>query len=217
MVEQAERKALIVVGLGNPGREYQRTRHNIGFMVVQAFAQSKGLALREDSRWPGIMAKGMSKETELHLLLPTTYMNESGRAVQRYLAYYKMAPAGLLVIADDVALDFGVLRLRPGGGTGGHNGLKSIQAHLSTSEFGRLRMGIGDRLHGELADYVLAEFSKEEQEGLADVIHRGVAVIEDLLASDFQSVMKRVNTREKASKDDPEDRQEKSDKSAQEN
>ena len=160
----------------------------------------------------------MLRDTELHLLLPTTYMNESGRAVQRYLAYYKMTTASLLVIADDVALDFGVLRLRPGGGTGGHNGLKSIQTHLSTPDFGRLRMGIGDRLHGELADYVLAEFSAEEQGQLGEFIQKGMSTVEELLVSDLQTVMKRVNTREKSSKDDQQqDRLEKSDKSAQEN
>ncbi len=200
MTEQSDRRQWVIVGLGNPGRKYESTRHNIGFMVLQTLAKSKGWHLKEDSRWPGWTGKGSAAEADIHLLMPTTYMNESGRAVQRYLAYYKLAPVTLLVVYDDVDLDFGTLRLRPGGSAGGHNGLKSIQAHLGTSGYKRLRMGIGDREHGELADYVLAEFSKEEQEELSGFIQRGVAVIEQLIGSDIHTVMNRVNARKKSEK-----------------
>ncbi len=218
MQEQGERKVHVIVGLGNPGKQYERTRHNIGFMVVQALASSKGLVWREDSRWPGIATKTTTADADLYLLMPTTYMNESGRAVQRYLSYYKVTPASLLVVTDDVALDFGATRLRPNGGTGGHNGLKSIQAILGTQEFARLRMGIGDREHGDLADYVLADFTKEEQEHLEGFIQKGIQVLEDVLRNGVPVVMNNANTRKKASPGQPEEQIKKqNDESAQEN
>lgn len=198
MEEPNDNKTWVIVGLGNPGRKYERTRHNIGFMVVQELAKGRQWALKEDSRWPGIAGKGNVADTNVHLLMPTTYMNESGRAIQRYLAYYKLSTVHLLVVHDDVDLEFGVVRLRPGGGAGGHNGLKSITAYLGSPGYKRLRMGISDREHGDLADYVLSEFSSEEQGQLGSFIKQGVDVIEELFRSDLHTVMNRVNARKKA-------------------
>lgn len=212
MADQGERRTLVIVGLGNPGKKYENTRHNIGFMVIQMLAQAKGWTLKDDSRWPGRAGKGSTTTANIHLLMPTTYMNLSGQAVQHYLAYYKINPASLLVVHDDVDLDYGTLRLRPGGGPGGHNGLKSIQAHLGISGYKRLRMGIGDREHGDLADYVLAEFTRDEQGQLGDFIQRGVAVIEELFSNELQTVMGRVNIRKKSEK-----LKEQSDEKSQEN
>lgn len=213
-MEQDDRRAWVLIGLGNPGRRYQSTRHNIGFMVVQAFAKAKGWTLKEDSRWPGLGGKGRINAADVLLLMPTTYMNESGQAVRRFLDYYKMPVASLLVVHDDIDLDYGTLKVRPGGGTGGHNGLKSIQAHLGVAGFKRLRMGIGDREHGDLADHVLADFTKDEQEQLGGFIQKSVTVIEELLCSDIHMVMNRVNAKKKA----PEQKlKEQCDESAQEN
>lgn len=198
MTDQDNKKTFMVVGLGNPGKKYERTRHNIGFMVVQELAKAKQWSLKEDSRWPGIAGKGSLGDVSVHLLMPTTYMNESGRAIQRYLAYHKLTPAHLIVVYDDIDVDFGVLKLRPAGSAGGHNGLKSIQGYLGTTGYKRVRMGIGDREHGDLADYVLSEFNGEEQSQLNTFLAQGTQAIEELLRSDIHTLMNRVNVRKKA-------------------
>ncbi len=201
MVERDSKHRWLIVGLGNPGRKYQDTRHNIGFTVVEALARARGWTLKEDNRWPGVVGKGFGPTGDIHLLMPTTFMNDSGRAVQRYLSYHRILPGELLVIHDDIALDYGVLRLRPSGGTGGHNGIKSIQACLGISGFKRLRLGIGDREHGDLADYVLAEFSKEETELLGGFVQRALVVIDALVqGKELHSVMNQVNIRKKPQK-----------------
>lgn len=187
---QEQNSILVVVGLGNPGLRYQNTRHNIGFISAQSLAKRVNISLKLEARWPGISGKS----SQLHILMPTTYMNESGLAVKQYLAYYKLSPAHLLVVYDDVDLDFGTLRLRPGGGSGGHNGLKSISHHLATCQYSRLRMGIGER-KGDLADYVLSPFSDTEQLQLSAFVKSSVDVVEDLTSSNLQAVMKKINSK----------------------
>lgn len=201
MVEREHKHRWLIVGLGNPGRTYQDTRHNIGYKVIESLAKANRWTLKDDNRWPGVVGKGFCPTGDVHLLLPSTYMNDSGQAVQRYLSYHRILPGELLVVHDDIALDYGVLRLRPGGGTGGHNGIKSIQACLGISGFKRLRLGIGDREHGDLADYVLAEFSKEETELLGGFIQKAITVIDTLLqGQDLHTVMNQVNIRKKPQK-----------------
>ncbi len=195
MVEQ-ELQTQLVVGLGNPGSRYVGTRHNIGFLVLQRLAQMKGLTLKEESRWPGFSAKGRTSTGMIHLLLPTTYMNESGRALQRYLSYFKLRPTQVIVVVDDVAQPFGQLRVRAKGSAGGHNGLKSIQAHLGTNIYRRIKMGIGAQRPGQdLADYVLAKFTAKELSDLEVFLDRGAQVAGRLLEEDVEDVMNAVNVR----------------------
>ncbi len=195
MTEQTQHTQ-VVVGLGNPGQKYSGTRHNIGFMVAQEFARRRNITLKEESRWPGLAAKGHTPEGTVHVLLPTTYMNESGRAVQRYLSYYKLTPSNVVVVTDDVAQPFGQLRIRAKGSAGGHNGLKSLQAHLGTTEYRRLKMGIGAQRPGQdLADYVLAKFTGQELDELERFIDGGANTVERLLREDVEDVMNAVNTR----------------------
>lgn len=185
---------LVFVGLGNPGRKYAKTRHNLGFLVVEQLASSLGWPLIDDKRFKAKTSKGRLNEAEVHLLLPQTYMNESGWSVRQYLDYYQLEAGQLVVVADDTALKFGHLRLRRQGSAGGHNGLKSIIAHLGLQEFSRLRMGIGSQpVEQSLADYVLSDFSAEEAVGLDEFVKRGAAILKSLTAESIAKVMNRVN------------------------
>ena len=157
----------LVVGLGNPGRKYEPTRHNIGFMVVDALAARLGATAWRDEQRAAVARVRVDDHT-LVLAKPQTFMNESGQSVRSLAAYYKIVPAQILVVADDLDLPFGRLRLRPHGSPGGHNGLRSIINQLGTQEFPRLRMGIGRPARGEPIDYVLSPFEPAER---ADLPH----------------------------------------------
>lgn len=191
----AERK-IVFVGLGNPGKKYANTRHNYGFKVVEALAGTLGLVLHENKHYHAMTAKGRVQETEVHLLLPLTFMNASGQAVRQYLDYYKLMPRQIVVVCDDTALEFGQLRLRPQGSSGGHNGLRSVALHLGTERFARLRMGIGSKSGSQpLADYVLSDFSAEEKTLLDEYIKEGADALQSLITETIARVMGRVNTK----------------------
>lgn len=197
---QAETQSILFVGLGNPGPNYEMTRHNIGYLVVQAFAQRLGWSLKEDRRFNARVAKGINEDKTIHLLLPLTFMNLSGTAVRRYVDYYKISLNHLVVVTDDIALPFGQPRLKLMGSAGGHNGLKSIEAHLGTSHYMRLRMGIGHPGEKVLADYVLDEFSSEDKQALPTFIDSGVGILQRLLKENPSQVMNAVNTVPKQAK-----------------
>ncbi|MCC5831892.1 MAG: aminoacyl-tRNA hydrolase [Chlamydiales bacterium] len=165
----------LIVGLGNPGLKYEKTRHNLGFMVVQALAEKQGLPFKRGWRIKGKIAGGVIGGKKVHILMPSTYMNLSGEAVRKCLGYYRIPLQNLLVVVDDVYLKLGTMRLREKGSPGGHNGLKSIEAHLRTQEYSRLRMGVGGESLSEsvLEAYVLGNFNTEEQKILPDVIEAG--------------------------------------------
>ncbi len=185
----------LVVGLGNPGKEYERTRHNLGFLVIERLAEEWGIPLKKERKFLGWMGRGKVGERDLILLMPTTYMNESGRAVQKVCHYYQLAPNEVAVIADDAALPFEELRLRGGGSSGGHNGLKSIEQALGTQNYVRLRMGVGHR--GELTSHVLGPFNREEGEALPALLQRGAEVVVRLAKEPLELVMNDVNRKEK--------------------
>ncbi len=180
---------LVVVGLGNPGKEYEKTRHNIGFMVLQALADDLAITFRKEDRFEGYRAK----TSGLELLLPTTYMNESGRAVQKLLRYFQIATSKVLVVVDDMDLPFGQLRLKAFGGSGGHNGIKSLEEHLGTNQFARLRIGIGRPTLGSQSNYVLGGFNQEEAKMLPKVIEDALIGLKRLLVEDFSKVASDVN------------------------
>lgn len=187
-------QSLAIIGLGNPGRKYAYTRHNLGFMVVEELARQLDLSFKADSSLNSLIAKGRSSGRAVDLLLPQTFMNESGWSVRRYLDYYKMAAAQIIVVCDDTALKFGQLRLRSEGSSGGHNGLKSISVHLGTHEFIRLKMGVGSKEVGQpLADYVLSNFNSAEMAVLDEFIKKGAAALKLLMTEPLTQVMNRVN------------------------
>jgi PTH1 family peptidyl-tRNA hydrolase len=185
----------LFVGLGNPGKKYEMTRHNIGFMVVKAMGTSLGWEFREKKYCQAWVAKGEFQGKTIHLMMPSTFMNESGLAVRRYMEDIKLEPHDLLVIVDDIALPYGELRLRSEGSAGGHNGLKSIEAHLGTRHYARLRIGIGHHGEVDLADYVLDKFTSDEQRTLPECVQRGTQVINQLVGQNITDVMKIVNTK----------------------
>lgn len=184
----------VIVGLGNPGREYTLTRHNIGYLIVQALARTLEWNFKVEKQFNAEVAKGKVKEETLHLVLPLTYMNESGYAARRYLDYYKLGPKDLIIVTDDVALPFGHLRIRTTGSDGGHNGLKSIQEHLHTQHYTRLRVGIGQKLAGQdLKEYVLDPFSKKELSQLPLLVDQGASILIRMVLEGIAPVMNSVN------------------------
>ena len=163
----------LIVGLGNPGREYETTRHNVGFRWVDELARLQKLSFKSEAKFHGLIARGQLHGHEVLLLKPQTFMNVSGRSVGALAQFYKIAPGEMLMVHDELDLPPGVARLKMGGGHGGHNGLKDIIAHLGTKEFWRLRLGIGhpgDR--DVVADYVLHDPSREERELIEDAMQQ---------------------------------------------
>jgi PTH1 family peptidyl-tRNA hydrolase len=184
---------LLIAGLGNPGRRYEDTRHNIGFMVVDELASREREAFRA-GRGEYLLCRLKLGGREVLLQKPLTYMNLSGSAVLHALNYFKMTGDALLVIADDIHLPFGSLRFRSQGSDGGHNGLSSVIASLGTPEFARLRIGVGnDYAKGDQADFVLATFSAEERSRLNEIIERAANGVSDFIERGIDSAMNRYN------------------------
>ena len=185
---------LLVVGLGNPGREYARNRHNAGWMVVDELARRHGGSWK--SKFNGQLAEIRLEGHKLALLKPETYMNDSGRSVSAAAAFFKVAADAVLVVHDEGDFDLGRLELKYGGGLGGHNGLRSIAQHLKTQDFLRLRIGVGRPERGDprpLADYVLANFEPhDDAEGL---VARAAEAVEQLDADGLERAQARVNRR----------------------
>ncbi|MEE3329871.1 MAG: aminoacyl-tRNA hydrolase [Myxococcota bacterium] len=194
----------LVVGLGNPGLNYVGTRHNVGFVVARVLADRWTLELRESSH-RGDFATGQTHGADVGVLLPSTFMNASGEAVLSVVNSYPVAHATeLLVIYDDLDLPFGRLRLRAGGGCGGHRGMESIAAELGGEEFARLRFGIGRPQGGaDVVEYVLAPFAEEEAGALRGHVERAADAVEAMMFSDPASAMGQFNRPDPA--DDSED------------
>jgi len=183
----------LIVGLGNPGPRYERTRHNAGFQLVAALAAAHGIGLTQE-RHGAIVGDGRIAGRRSLLALPQTFMNRSGEPVRRLLSFSGVDPGSLVVVHDDMDLPLGRLRLRRGGGAGGHRGVASILQHLDGSEFVRLRIGVGRPPAGVPAEaYVLQEFAAGERETLRESVVRGVAAIETLLAGGLEAAMNSCN------------------------
>ncbi|MEW5943497.1 MAG: aminoacyl-tRNA hydrolase [Pseudomonadota bacterium] len=188
----------LIVGLGNPGREYEATRHNVGCWWVDALVAQEKAQLRPESRFHGLAVRISHAARELWLLEPQTFMNHSGRSVATLAAYYKIAPEEILVVHDELDLPPGSVRLKKGGGHGGHNGLKDIVAHLKTPEFWRLRLGIGHPgERSEVSNYVLSAPRREEQVAIEDTIRQSLMLLPQLLDGDFSAVMLKLHTKPK--------------------
>ncbi len=177
------------MGLGNPGAEYNGTRHNVGFAVVDRLASEWGLAWQHEKAWHALRIKG----EKAILVKPTSYMNRSGEPLQAIAQFYKIAPAEILVVLDDMALELGRLRLRPDGGTGGHNGLESIIVQFGTEEIPRLRVGIGAAPARGAVDYVLGRFFEEERPLVEKTISRAADAVKCAIDNGLLSAMNQFN------------------------
>jgi len=188
----------LIAGLGNPGRKYERDRHNAGFQFVQRLAERCGAALRADAKFHGIVGRITAPAGEVWVLMPQTYMNESGRSVAQLARFYKIEPGEILVVHDELDFAPGTVKLKLGGGVAGHNGLKDVHAALGTQAFWRLRIGIGhpgDR--DAVADYVLRPPRPEERALLDDAIERALDVAPLILADDLNGAMHKLHTKSK--------------------
>jgi PTH1 family peptidyl-tRNA hydrolase len=190
--EQASTLDLLVAGLGNPGRDYARTRHNVGWMVVDELAGRHESSFR--GKFSGRLAEIRFEGLRLALLEPETYMNESGRSIGAAVRFFKVAPEALLVVHDDVDLEEGRLQARLGGGLAGHNGLRSIAQALGTQDFSRLRIGVGRPGRGDprpISDYVLSEFGPET--GVGALVSRAADAVETVAREGLEPTQQRFN------------------------
>ncbi len=190
--EQSQQIRLIA-GLGNPGARYARSRHNIGFMIADRFAQSHEMKFLR-RRFNAEVAEGEVAAKRVMVTKPLTFMNSSGDAVAKFFSFYKVAPQDLLVIYDDLDLPLGKLRLRPRGSAGGHHGMESIIARIGTTDFPRLRVGIGRPNPDADVDHVLGEFDEDEFRVMNETLERGVQAIDVWLADGLAPAMNKYNT-----------------------
>ncbi len=180
----------LVAGLGNPGPEYAGHRHNVGFRVLDVLARRLGAGFR--SKFHGEFAQVEARGQKIALLKPMQFMNLSGHAVRDAARFFQIGPADVLVVHDELDLDFGVVRLKLGGGAAGHNGLRSVTESLATPDFARVRFGIG-RPRGKGADYVLSDFARPEREALPDLLDSAADAIELALEKGVRLAMNQVN------------------------
>jgi PTH1 family peptidyl-tRNA hydrolase len=193
-LEEKTPQIRLIAGLGNPGQEYEQTRHNIGFLVVDRLAAQFGSTWEKSSKWDAISAKC----GEVILVKPMTYMNRSGGPLGAIGRFYKIEPAEILIVLDDLALPLGRLRLRARGGAGGHNGLESILAQFGTEEIPRLRIGIGAAPRDDSVDYVLSRFFDEEKALVASTIDRATEAVKWAIDKGLVSAMNNFNQAEES-------------------
>jgi peptidyl-tRNA hydrolase len=193
-VQEETGKMVIIVGLGNPKKEYENTRHNVGFMAIDALAEKYNISVL-DCRHKALIGKGVINGYKVVLVKPLTYMNLSGEAVRAVIDYYKAdAESELIVIYDDVSLDVGQLRIRKKGSAGGHNGIKNIIAQLGHDVFLRIKIGVGEKPKGyDLADYVLGHFSKEELAVMQESLCKVDGAVNLMLAGEVDQAMNDYN------------------------
>ncbi|MDX1824882.1 MAG: aminoacyl-tRNA hydrolase [Thiohalomonadales bacterium] len=185
----------LIVGLGNPGTKYEQTRHNVGFVFVDELARSKGANWKLENKFHGEVCKLSLAGNEVWLLKPNTYMNLSGKSVAALARFYKIAPESILVVHDELDIPPGQLRLKQGGGHGGHNGLRDIVAQMGSREFLRLRVGIGHPGDSrDVTNYVLGKASPEDQKHIDTAIDEAMRTLPQVMEGDMQPAMNRLHS-----------------------
>lgn len=184
----------LIVGLGNMGDQYEGTRHNAGFEVVDALADALDIPVQR-LKFKALTNTAVISGEKVLLMKPVTYMNLSGEAVEPAAAFYKVSPGHILVISDEVALPPGKLRVRPSGSAGGHNGLKNIIAHLHTEDFPRVRIGVGQKPHPDydMADWVLGKPQGEDRKAMDEAVKRAAQAVEEIIKNGVPSAMNKFN------------------------
>lgn len=192
----------LIIGLGNPGKEYEETRHNVGFKALDAIAIKFNINIT-DKKFRAFCGSGIISGEKVLLIKPQTYMNLSGESVRKAMDFFKLSNEDIVIIYDDISLAPGQLRIRKKGSAGGHNGIKSIISHVGSEEFLRIKVGVGDKPAGrDLADYVLGKISGNEQGLMRDAYSDIVDAIELILNSDIDVAMNRFNKKNKAAKEE---------------
>lgn len=181
----------LIVGLGNKGNEYENTRHNIGFMVLDKFLENKNLVPKQ--KFDGIYYELNNNEEKIFLLKPQKYINLSGEVIKKYVDYYKIPIENILIVQDDLDTPVGSIKIKPSGGSGGHNGLKDIESNLKTKNYKRIKLGISNIKSMDTKDYVLGKFSKEDQKIIDFSINKTVDILNDYLVLDFEKLMNKYN------------------------
>ena len=182
----------LIVGLGNPGKEYENTRHNIGFMVLDRFVDKHNIS-NEKKKFSGIYYEFNLNNEKYILLKPQKYMNLSGEVVRDFVNFFKIDISDILVISDDLDMECGKIKLKLTGSCGGHNGLRNIEEHLNTKDYKRLKIGIANNKLMDTKDYVLGKFTKEEKELLEESIEKGTKIIEEFSTVKFDNIMNKYN------------------------
>lgn len=191
--QQGDKIMKLIVGLGNPTKKYENTRHNVGFDVIDYIAKEYNIGV-DEAKHKGLYGKGKIEGQSVILLKPMTYMNLSGESVVAVANYFKILPEDIIVVYDDINLDVGKLRIREKGSAGGHNGIKNIIAHLGTQEFPRVRVGVGMKPPKmDLADYVLSHFSKQEKETLDAAYDNACKAVALMVMDDISKAMNDFN------------------------
>ena len=191
--KEDDRVMYIIAGLGNPTREYEKTRHNVGFEVIDVLADMLGTTV-EEKKFKGCYGRGIIGGEKVLLLKPQTFMNLSGESIRAASDFYKVDPEHIIIIYDYISLDVGQLRIRKKGSAGGHNGIKNIIAHLGTQEFPRIKVGVGDKPKKmDLADYVLSRFSKEDRAAMEDAFKAAAKAVEVMITEGMDTAMNQFN------------------------
>lgn len=188
----------IIAGLGNPGRKYENTRHNIGFIALDLLAERNDIKINK-IKHKALVGEGRISGQKVLLVKPQTYMNLSGQSLQEVMAYYKEEIEKLVVIYDDIDIPMGTVRIRKKGSAGTHNGMRSVVQCLSSDQFPRIRIGLGDGRKGELKDFVIGGFSKEEKAPLEEAVRRAVLAAECIVEKGIDKAMNEYNVRQKTS------------------
>ena len=185
----------LIVGLGNPGREYEGTRHNIGFLAIDRLAEQKQARI-DRAKWRGLYGECTVSARRCLLIKPQTYMNNSGECVREFASFYRIPPQNILVLFDDISLEPGKLRIRRKGSDGGHNGLKSLIYQLQSEAFPRIKLGVGAKPHPDynLADWVLGKFPEGERPAVAEAVDHACAAVELIVGEKMDEAMNRFNS-----------------------
>ncbi len=182
----------LIVGLGNPGKEYENTKHNMGFMAVDEIAKYNNIKI-DKNKFNGLYGEFNYNGEKIMLLKPQMYINLSGDVIRKYVEFYKIDLNDLLIISDDLDMDIGKLKIKYKGSSGGHNGLKNIEANLKTKEYRRIKIGISNNKKIDTKDYVLSKFSKEEKNSVDNTISKFPAIFKDYMELSFDNLMNKYN------------------------
>ena len=184
----------LIVGLGNPGKEYENTRHNIGFQTIDRYANKLGVSIMK-SKFNGLYGDTLIDGEKVVLLKPQSFINLSGEVIHKFVEFYKISISDILIIHDDLDLKVGTYKIKKKGSSGGHNGLKNIELHLGTQEYKRIKIGISNNKSMDTKDYVLGKLSKEEEEKLNEVKDTVINILDDYFKVSFEELMSKYNHR----------------------